>query len=466
MSKITSSEPPRIVLGDDESEVRSYLEMALRCLGYVVDAAADGNEVLAKISGGRRTDAILLDIMMPARDGFDTLREIRRISPDVPVIMLSGAASPSKVIQAMQYGATDFLAKPASHEDLNQALKKALEKRTALAESASAPATTEKEDMTYGCNEDMQQLKTLVKKVALSDASVLIQGETGTGKEVIARQIHNLSARAAMPFIKLNCAAIPSDLMESELFGYERGAFTGALQKRAGIFELAHGGTLLLDEIGDMDIRLQAKLLQALQDHEFRRLGGKDIVKVDVRVIAATHRNLELAIRDGAFRADLFYRLNVLSLYVPALRDRREDIPALAAFLLRKHSMGNPDPSLITPHLEAAMFAYDWPGNVRELENVVQKLTVLRDPDLIADELSRRGQMAQMANSTAEPDSPLPKASMPILERALMEKQQAERDAIVATLNATRWNRKQAAALLAIDYKALLYKMRKLQIAE
>ena len=244
----------------------------------------------------------------------------------------------------------------------------------------------------------MGALKASLAKVAASDVPVLIHGETGTGKEVLSRQLHALSARAGKPFVKLNCAVVPSELIEAELFGYERGAFTGAFQKKAGLFELADGGTILLDEIGDMDLRLQAKLLHVLQDQEFRRVGGSDSVRVDVRVIAATHRDLMQAIRERTFREDLYYRLNIVTLLLPALRDRKEDIANLASILINRHSSPGMPPLTLTPNLQAAFAAFPWPGNVRQLENVVRKLIVMRDPDLIIRELSMAaGEVADAA---------------------------------------------------------------------
>jgi two-component system response regulator AtoC len=270
--------------------------------------------------------------------------------------------------------------------------------------------------------------------------------------------------------LKLNCAALPSELVESELFGYERGAFTGAFQKKAGMFELADGGTILLDEIGDMDVRLQAKLLQVLQDHTFQRIGGKEMIKVDVRVMAATHRDLEKAIAERTFREDLYYRLNVINLHLPPLRERKEDILPLVEFLMKKHAVkGVPIPP-VTLDLKQAVITYHWPGNVRELENFVRKLLILRDPDMIARELlvkaTRKPLVTVTAGenrATAEAD---PAENSPILEQVTKAKQQAETDAILAALNSTRWNRKRAAALLKIDYKALLYKMKKLGIED
>ena len=301
----------------------------------------------------------------------------------------------------------------------------------------------------------------------------MIQGETGSGKEILARELHANSPRSGKVFLKLNCAALPSELVEElNLFGYERGAFTGAFQKKIGMFETADGGTILLDEIGDMDVRLQAKLLQVLQDREFQRIGGKDVIKVDVRVMAATHRDLEKAMLDRSFREDLYYRLNVINLHLPPLRERKEDIVPLAEYLLKRHAVPSRGVSL-TPDLKHALLAYQWPGNVRELENVMRKLIVLRAPELIAKELHGKvaRKLAMPAASSIEAveagqSAPTPIDRTPILEQVIKAKEQAETEAILAALNSTRWNRKQAAALLKIDYKALLYKMKKLGLED
>jgi two-component system response regulator AtoC len=307
----------------------------------------------------------------------------------------------------------------------------------------------------------------------------LIQGETGVGKEVLAREVRLHSQRANKPFLKLNCAALPSELVESELFGYERGAFTGAFQKKPGMFELANEGTIMLDEIGDMDYKLQAKLLQVLQDQEFQRLGGKETVHVDVRVIAATHCDLEKAIEEGRFRADLYYRLNVINVYIPPLRNRVEDIIAITEFLIKKHTAsGTPTPVLASA-LKEALMSYAWPGNIRELENLVRKLIILRNPEALTRDLQsktvHRTAAPSAAQAAAQPAqrSPLHAApglnvetatSISILERVTKAKEQAETEAILEVLNATHWNRKEAAARLNMDYKALLYKMKKLSI--
>jgi two-component system, NtrC family, response regulator AtoC len=465
-----------ILLGEDELEVRSYLEMALKCHGYVIESAQDGEEVLSCLENDRgRISLVLLDIMMPRKDGLETLREIRRTNSDLPVIMLSGASSPLKVVEAMKSGATDFIPKPVSHEDLCSAIEKAVGNGAfngRTAHVSDQPALKEQNEYP---TVRVKSIDPLLKQVGSSEVPVLIQGETGVGKEIIARQLCAQSPRGGKIFLKLNCAALPSELVESELFGYERGAFTGAFQKKPGMFEMADGGTILLDEIGDMDFKLQAKLLQVLQDQEFQRLGGKETIRVDVRVIAATHCDLEKAIAEGRFREDLYYRLNVVTIRVPPLRERQDEVLPLAEFLLRKHARPGTAPLPITPALHQALITHYWPGNIRELENVMRKYLVVRDPETIIADLRERIQrrsapalaapapkvMAVGAAAGAELDEP---PSTPILKQVNRAKEQAETDAILTALNSTRWNRKQAAQILNIDYKALLYKMKKLSI--
>jgi two-component system response regulator AtoC len=464
---LTAPNGKTVLIGEDEPEVRSYLEMALRCNGFSVAMAENGEEVLDSLRAAERpVSAVLLDIMMPEKDGLQTLREIRRIYSDMPVIMISGECSPPRVMEAMRSGATEFLGKPVSHEELSKTLWRVLsdgpilsgKRVTTLAPKASAEC--------FMGGSRLKDLHHMLGRIGPADVPVLIQGETGTGKEVFARQIHLNSPRANGPFVKLNCAALPSELVESELFGYERGAFTGAFQKKPGMFEMADGGTLMLDEIGDMDFKLQAKLLQVLQDQEFRRIGGKESIRVNVRVIAATHRNLEQAIAAGQFREDLYYRLNVVSVQIPALRHSKEILIPLVEFLLKKHAPpGIPVPP-ITSALADCLMNHDWPGNVRELENIVRRLLVFGDPDIIIQDLRLRTRMrgitavlpaANNSNIQLEPHTPA-------LEEVNRARQQAETQVILDALQTTKWNRKEAAALLKIDYKALLYKMKKLNI--
>ena len=465
-----------ILLGEDELEVRSYLEMALKCHGYSIESAQDGEEVLSCLERDRgRISLVLLDIMMPRKDGLETLRDIRRSDRELPIIMLSGASSPLRVVEAMKSGATDFIPKPVSHEDLCSAIEKAL--GDGALNSRVVHTVSDQPSLKPDASMAAVRVKSvdpLLKQVGFSEIPVLIQGETGVGKEVIARQLCAQSPRANKIFLKLNCAALPSELVESELFGYERGAFTGAFQKKPGMFEMADGGTILLDEIGDMDFKLQAKLLQVLQDQEFQRLGGKETIRVDVRVIAATHCDLEKAISEGRFREDLYYRLNVVTMRVPPLRERTDEIVPLAEFLLKKHARPGTAPLPVTPALHQALVAHHWPGNIRELENVMRKYLVVRDVETIIEDLYARSQrrapmsaplpvkvMAASAGADVAIDEP---PSTPILKQVNKAKEQAETDAILAALGSTRWNRKQAAQILNIDYKALLYKMKKLSI--
>jgi two-component system response regulator AtoC len=461
-----------ILIVEDEAEIRSYLEMSLRCEGYSVESAGDGEDaILCLRNASPPFSAVLLDLIMPRQDGMETLRQIRSINPDLPVIMVSGASSPLNVVEAMRCGATDFLGKPVNYEELRKVVKLALESKSANRPGVPEKAATPSGETVYlSSNRAMRELQSLAAQIGWSEAPVLIQGETGVGKEVFARQLHARSPRANKPLLKLNCAALPSELVESELFGYERGAFTGALQKKPGIFEQADGGTILLDEIGDMDFKLQAKLLHVLQDREFQRLGGKDIIRVDVRIMAATHCDLESAMVNRTFREDLFYRLNVINLRLPPLRECREDILPMLEFLLEKHHVRGSGIPFLTPQVRETLMHYDWPGNVRELDNFARKLLVLKNPEKITSELHAKASRMAMAAAPAElmltPATEPVNIRKPILEQVTKAKEQAEIEAILATLHSTRWNRKQAAVMLRIDYKALLYKMKKLGIED
>lgn len=471
-----------ILLGEDDLEVRSYLETALRCQGYAVESARDGEEVLACLhDSGPAVSAVVLDVIMPRRDGLSALREIRRSHPDLPVVMISGAASSFKVVEAIKNGANDFIPKPIEPEHLRKALTQAFDATAASAKPADAP--TPKTHIFFGNSRCMREIQRLIGRVGSSDAPVLIQGETGAGKEVLARELHAQSPRAKKPILKLNCAALPSELVESELFGYERGAFTGAFQKKLGLFELADGGAILLDEIGDMDVRLQAKLLQVLQDQSFQRLGGRETVKVDVRVIAATHRDLRKAIAADLFREDLYYRLNVIKISLPPLRERKEDILPLAEVLLQKHCPAGAAPMVLPESTRRMFLEYDWPGNIRELENVIRKFVVLGDEWMIEEDLRtavepaapiasrpaarcsvRESSEINLDLATLDEAPSTAEADVPVLDRVANATRNAERVAIMTALKRTNWNRRQAAVMLQIDYKALLYKMKKLSI--
>jgi len=451
-----------VLLVDDEPEVRAFLQTALRCQGFIVEAVDDGQEAVDFIRRtGARLSAVLLDVLMPRKSGLEALREIRRIDRDLPVILLSCVSSPPTVVEAMRSGATDFLSKPITPDHLREALARALSKRS-VSDRLPVPPLFGQEDQQFVRITDIEPI---VARIRGSDVPVLIQGETGVGKEVVARRIHAQSARSNRPFLKLNCAALPSELVESELFGYERGAFTGAFQRKVGLFEAADGGTVLLDEIGDMPYRLQAKLLQVLQDYEFQRIGGRELIRADFRVIAATHCDLLSAIYANRFREDLYYRLNVVAIRIPALRERKHDIIPLAEFLLQRYAEGDLGLTL-SPQFKAALLDYGWPGNVRELENIIRKFVVLRESEALIRELNAREFAPQPSSQPLEPPHPTasPREHFSVLDEVNEARKKAEAEAVLSALNATHWNRKRAAELLKIDYKALLYKMKKLGI--
>jgi len=435
----------------DEPDLRADFELTARCLGRPAIVAGDGHAALACLRGHSAIALVVLDLDSDAQDGLETLRKMRRAGFLQPVVVVSGAVSTAQVVEAIRAGATNFLSAPVSHDDLRKAVQTAL--------GAAPPAS----EISLTDSWMSQDLQAAWRRVAASDVPVLIEGETGTGKEVLARQIHAYSPRSAKPFLKLNCAALPSELVESELFGYERGAFTGAFASKPGKFEMAQGGTILLDEIGDMDVRLQAKLLHVLQDQECERLGGRERIPLDVRVMAATHCDLRAGMAQGRFRADLYYRLNVVAIRVPALRDRTQDICAAAAFFLRKHGASEPPDALLSPVLKQALLEYDWPGNLREMENLMRRLLVMQDPDdLVRQLLSNTSAAAPGGVIRFHPASA--GSSFTVLDKVDEAKRKAETEAILRALDAARWNRKQAARILRVDYKALLYKMRKLDI--
>lgn len=454
------SETESIVLSANDSRSLEYFETALKSIGYSVNAARDGREVLSclRVRDNRTIAVVLVDVTPPERAGLELLAEIRGIDPDLPIIVIAETASVQSIVAAIKTGATDFLSTPVTAEDLRSSIARSLVRKPSETARGGSRQTGE---FFVGRNAELNRIYKQIQEISWSDASVLILGETGSGKEVVARELHARSPRGSRRFVKLNCAALPSELVESELFGYERGAFTSAVQQQPGILEVSNGGTILLDEIGDMDVGLQAKLLHVLQDREFFRIGGRKSIQIDVRVIAATHRDLEAAVVEGSFREDLYYRLNVIDLHVPPLRKRKEDIPDLAEFFIAKHArQGFPAP-VIGAELRQAMQAYDWPGNVRELENFVQKLIVTRDIEKICRDLLARS-VPRVATRQPKPSADEPER--PILHQVSKVKEQAEAEAILAALNATSWNRKAAAALLKTDYRAMLYKMKKLGI--
>ena len=452
-----------ILVAEEEPEVRHSIEEALACCGYTVEFAKNEEGALATVGSGERDISLLL--LGSARstcDTQETIRKIRHYNRQLPIILLVNEPHATPAVEPAYRAEVEFLSRSVCRADLTRAVRRVLRVPDGAGPDRGGAAQGQ---VICFRNPQMQRIESALLKIGESDAPVLLQGESGVGKEVVARRLHSLSPRAGKPFLKLNCAALPAELLESELFGYERGAFTGAFKSKSGKFEAAAGGAILLDEIGDMDYRLQAKLLQVLQDHEFHRLGGKQ-VHVDVRIMAATHRNLEAAIVERSFREDLYYRLNVVSLELPPLRERKDEILPLAELFLAKHAGRTTVPDL-TEELQQALLAYHWPGNIRELENAMRRYLVFRDPNMLADELRAKMPGRPTAATTAPQTSGFecaPEGS--VLEKLNEAKAQAETQAILAALQSTRWNRKQAAALLNTDYKALLYKMKKLGMSE
>lgn len=455
-----ATETQTILLTGRDAVMRTSCQAVLQSMGYSVKLALNEAEALSCLGcSGSVVDAVLIDVGREASDGLRLLRAIRTANPDLPAIVVSESASSEDIVIAMKTGAADYVCKPVEEEHLRKAVRRALEPETRANHSHRAPRRNP--EMFEGDSPSMRGVLALIGALGASDAPVLIQGETGTGKEVIARKVHEHSRRSDKPFLKINCAALPSELIESELFGYERGAFTGAMRKKMGLFEEANGGTLLLDEIGDMDCRLQSKLLHVLQDNSFLRVGGRGPIRIDVRVMAATHCNLADAIANRTFREDLFYRLNVINIHLPPLRDRKDDVLPLAEFLMRKHATPGVAVPVLTAELRNALTAYDWPGNIRELENCVRKLLILGGSEAMARELGMKSRTATSARDTG-PSNTGAKPLGP--ENTVGDRRQPEAEAILAALNSTCWNRRRAAALLQIHYNSLRLKMKKLGI--
>ncbi|MEM9073366.1 MAG: sigma-54 dependent transcriptional regulator [Myxococcota bacterium] len=368
-----------ILVVDDEQEVRSTVSRVLSREGYEVVTAENGAIARGLLEEGN-FDLVLTDLSMPEMSGLELLEAARAVDPSLVALVMSGAGTISDAVQAVQLGAIDFLEKPVGRERLLVSVRRALDYRRLRDENAELRRVVQGEGKLLGDADAIVELRRLVAKVARSEGRVLILGENGTGKELVASAIHQASSRADGPFIKLNCSAVPRDLVESELFGHERGAFTGAISSRRGRFELAHQGTLFLDEIGDMPLEMQTKLLRVLQEGQLERVGGSRSIEVDVRVIAATHRDLPTMVNEGSFREDLYYRLNVVQLSVPPLRDRLADVPRLANEFL--HAANTRNRRQITgfhPDALGALSGYDYPGNVRELQNLVERMVILAD---------------------------------------------------------------------------------------
>ena len=471
----SSPSRPQVLAVDDAEGIRTYLKNLLGLRGYDVVLAEDGAEALQLLGQGAAPQVILLDVMMPGMDGLETLEKIKELRPQIPVIMLSVVGKAQTIVEAMNLGAADYLNKPFEEEELEIAIQNVLERESLKDENQELRERLrvhEEQDLEsyLWASEKMIQLKELIEQVADADVTVLIHGESGSGKEVVARTLHELSTRSAAPFVKVNCAALPEELLESELFGYERGAFTGASGRKSGKFELADSGSIFMDEIGEMSTPLQAKLLQVLQDGEFCPLGGQHDVRVDVRVIAATNRNLEEMVGKGGFREDLYYRLNVVNIRVPPLRERREEIPVLIDHFLRRFSRKyNRTFDAISDRLMQGLLDYAWPGNVRELENMIKRVVVLQNEDMIAQEIFASPRSAP--SPTREADSIVADleegdGTLSLRDIGRRAARGAEREALKRVLYQTNWNRKKAAKILEVSYKTLLQKIKDCGLAD
>jgi two-component system response regulator AtoC len=463
--------PHRLLIVDDSPSVRAWLEALATELGHGVLCASSGEEAL-ELYRKHEPDLVTLDLSLPGMDGIATLRALRELAPRLPVIVISGVTDTRAIANAVKHGASDFLRKPFEPEELESALAKALRRNEPVKEAAprrpfvldpGAPVGV----LSSGQSAKMRLVEEMIDHVADTDVTVLIRGESGTGKELVARTLHARSSRARAAFVKVNCAALPSELLESELFGYERGAFTGAEKRRLGKFELANGGTIFLDEISEVHPSLQAKLLQVLQDGHFSRLGSETDISVDARVVAASNRNLEHAVRECSFRADLFYRLNVVTIQLPPLRERREEIPFLTDFFFERYAREYGKAATeVSPELRRALLAYDWPGNIRELENLVKRVVVLGAGAAVLQELRARAVETRAQTAPASCASELDRYLAGETDRVSLKQvgreaaQVAEARLIAKVLERTRWNRKEAAEILQISYKALLYKMK------
>ena len=441
----------QILVADDDLSMRQLLAESLECCGFTVETAENGADALMKFQKGI-FEVVVTDMRMPKMTGMDVLRGVKKISPRTPVILITAYGTVKNAVEAMKEGAAEFIMKPFSLDDLEFAV------RNVLAANQETGRGTDGEAYSPGTeivtqDRGIAAILKLLKNVAQSKSTVLIYGESGTGKELFARYVYRHSSRKNMPFVAVNCAAIPHNLLESEMFGYEKGAFTGAVQRKPGKFELANGGTLLLDEISEMDIHLQAKLLRVIQESEVDRLGGKSPITIDVRIIATTNAELKVRIEEKAFREDLYYRLNVIPVKIPALRERNNDLELLSEFFLNKYSQANerPKPELTRDAL-SVMREYSWPGNVRELENVMERAVLVCDDGLITpvhlcldDRVCEKHVQAEKVCAPAFPE-----------DRTLRD---MEKSLIFNTLNKVQGNKTKASKILGISVRTMRNKL-------
>lgn len=453
----------RILVVDDELSMREFLGILLEGEGYQVDQA-DSAEQALRCMDGERFELVISDVSMPGLGGIELLARIKAQAPETAVLMITAYTTAEQAVEAMKLGAYDYIAKPFKVEEVKVLVRKALEKRSLVEENKRLKAEV-MERFSFsgliGKSKQMRDVYDLIAKVADSMANILIMGESGTGKELAAKAIHYNSPRRAASFLAVNCGAIPDTLIESELFGHTKGSFTGAFSDRPGLFEQAVGGTLFLDEIGEVPLQLQAKLLRVLQEREFRRVGGGSSLKADVRIVAASNRNLEEQVRDGSFREDLFYRLNVVQVRMPSLKERVEDIPALVEHFYKKYSIWSGSDDIVTPDALKALFNYPFPGNVRELENLVERCVVLG---------SRVISVECLPPSVRDYRIPSPPAGEVVIPDGGLDLQgyldTLEQRLLVQALEKSAGVKKRAAALLGMTFRSFRYRLAKFGMDE
>ncbi len=447
-----------ILIAEDDEDTRFILKATLESARHACAAAASGAEALG-LAEALTFDAVILDMVLGDMDGLSILEKLKTEDPGLPVIILTGHADVQSAVKAMKLGALDYLVKPFGNEELLLIIEKAVKERRLRREFdalRSHVARAQGPEPVFGSSREIKATAALAAQVAATDLTVILSGPSGSGKEVWAREIHRLSSRAASPFVALDCGALPENLVESELFGYERGAFTGADRRKPGLFETAFGGTLFLDEIANLTTATQAKLLRVLEERRIRHLGGKKDIPVDTRVIAAANKDLQACIRDGSFREDLYHRLNQFTLKVPSLAERKEDIPALAAFFLKEaEKLVNKKVESISDAALAALMVYPWPGNVRELKNVITRAALLSGGEILPVHLGLGGE-AQAASAPADTGA----QDLDMKEGLRQARAFTETRLIKAALAKSGGNKVQAAKLLGIDRKALYDKIK------
>ncbi len=452
----------KILVVDDEQSMRDVLSIMLKRAGYAVTVASDGDEAIAHL-GKEIFDLVITDLKMPKVSGLDVLKAVKASSPDTVVLVITAFASAESAVEAMKHGAYDYLTKPFQVDEVQLIIRNALERRRLSTENMLLKremASQSSFAQIIGKSEAMQKVFDIVRKVADSRSNVLIFGESGTGKELVARAIHYNSARASMPFVTVNCSAVPETLLESELFGHMKGSFTGAVSNKAGLFEVANGGTIFLDEIGDTSLATQVKLLRVIQEREFRRIGGTQDVKVDVRIIAATNKDLEKAVAEGTFREDLYYRLDVIPIVLPPLRLRTGDIPLLVQHFLDKfcRESGKPVPA-ITGEAMRVLLEHEWRGNVRELENLIERVVAFSSGQPVTEE-EIRGWLHRPAMPQPVYPTDLPEDGLDL--EALINS--IEKELLLKALERANWVKKKAARLLRLNTRSFRYRLEKYAI--